>query len=208
MQSKRMMLRWIASAIVGFSCLLPTEAAAQRAATHGSIVGAALAGADLCSSVFMNAMNPSDPRTLNQLYESAGWHAAESEPAHFPDPDIGNSFGVADLASGVSGRVVSALGRSATSGGTRCNILLLSAPGARDLLLHELDSSSIWTALEIGNIPNTRMYGRRTESPIADIGLTIMWGARGEENRDLEAYLSVSLIPKSSITTGVYPPAS
>jgi hypothetical protein len=202
------MLRWIASAIVSFSCLLPSGAAAQRAAPHQSIAEAALAGADLCSNVFMNAMDPSGQRTLNQLYEASGWHAAESQPAHFPERDIGNYFGVADLASGVSGRVVSALGQSATSGGTRCKVLLLAAPGARDLLLRELDSSPIWTPLQIGSIPNTRMYGRVTGSPIADIGLTIMWGARGEENRDLEAYLSVSLIPKSSITTGVYPPAN
>ncbi|HRE43240.1 MAG TPA: hypothetical protein PKY87_04640 [Terricaulis sp.] len=190
---------------VGVVCFLLSSPAA-RAAPHASIVEAALAGADLCSNVFLNAMDSSGPRTLDQLYEDAGWRAVDRQPAHFPEQDIGNYFGEAELAPGVTGRVVSALGSSRMGGGARCNILVLDAPGARDLLIRDLDSSEIWTSLQIGDVPNTRMYGRATASPVADIGLTILWGAAGEENRNLEAYVSVSLIPKSSIATRRFPP--
>jgi hypothetical protein len=202
-----LMLRWIASAIVSLSCLLPSGAAAQRAPAHQSIVSAALAGADLCWNVFMNVAAPS-PRTLSQLYEASGWYAVEAAPAHFPYWDIGENFGIADLAPSVSGRVVSAVRLGAMGASPRCTVMLLSAPGARDLFLRELASSEVWTELQIDGIPNTRMFGRKTGSPVADIGLTIMWGATGEENRELEAFLNVSMIPPSSLIGGVWPPAN
>jgi hypothetical protein len=200
------MLRFLISALVGLSFLLPGGAAAQRAAPHQSIESATLAGVDLCYNAFANVVDPSGPRMLNQLYEASGWHAIEAEPARFPFEDVGNNFGAADLAPGMSGRVLSALGSGAITGGARCDIVLLSAPGARDLLLQELESSSTWTELQIPNIPNTRMFGRRVGSPAADIGLTIMWGVTDADGHDLEAYLSFLLIPKSSITTGMFLP--
>src|SRR5689334_19984007 len=110
-------LRALTVALGAVCWLFSSNVAVARPAPYASIVEAALAGAELCSRVYLNGMSPTHIR-LSDLYDEEGWRVVD----RFPEPEIGDFFGPeiigraygeAELAPGVAGRVVSVLGRGA-----------------------------------------------------------------------------------------------